>query len=206
MIVLIAPRYDGVTTRTHAVAMKTLADILDLNIEAVPLFVDDATINRISESLVDRIECVAFYGHGDDSGRPLTQTREPWCDECGSVLERKTVYAHACRAMLFLSLRGSELGLTCAMGYRIDLFQPAEAEEDFWERFNEVHAFVARELVKKSAHEDIKGRFYEFCTTHLDALHSAGAGLVELIAILQARDDFEILEFNAAAPGPPRTT
>jgi hypothetical protein len=196
MIVLIAPRYDNVTARTHGAANKTLGDLLALNIDAVPLFVDDATISRISESLGDHIECVAYYGHGDHLGRLLTQDRLPWCDTCGSGLSRKTVYAHACRGMVFLSQRGSALGLRCAMGYKIDLFQPDAAGDDFWARFNDVHAFVAREIGQRTGHEDIIARFYEFCTLHLHALDEGDAGLIELIAIYQARDGFEVVEFH----------
>jgi hypothetical protein len=199
MIILIAPRYDGVTARTHAVAEKTLCDILALNIDVISLFVEDATLLKILESLGGDIECVAYYGHGDHLGRLLTQERKPWCDACGSALQRKTIYAHACRAMVFLSHNGGALGLVCAMGYRIDLFQPYSADEDYWVRFNEVHAFVAREIVQKASHEEIKRRFYELCTFHLHALNKAGAGLIELITMEQARDDFEILRFDDPA-------
>ena len=193
MIILIAPRYDGVTERTHAVAEKTLADIIALEIDVITA--DRGYVLRISESL--RGDMVVMANRGDQLlRRLLTQKREPWCEACGGDLSRKTIYAHACRGMVFFRHNGAGLGLACAMGYSIDLFQPDTADDDFWTRFKEVHAFVARGIVQRVGHEELKRQFYEFCTFHLHALNDAGAGLIELIAIEQARDDFEILEFN----------
>jgi len=196
MILIIAPRYDSVTERTHSVAEEALLRMRILQVNATHLFIEQASLINIINALCEDVEIIAYYGHGDEFGRLLTQEREPWCQACAGALLNRIIYAHACRGMRYLSQNNDMLRITCALGYRTDLFQPSSASESFWDRFRDIHAFVPEQLALRTQNVIIKESFYDFCTTHLHDLNSEDAGLVELIAIQQARDDFEIVQFS----------
>ena len=189
VLLVFATRYDVVTHRTCAIARRLLAEAQRLGISSAALVETAATTSEFLKATANRPAVIAFYCHGDLDGRMLAQDGEPcWSPEGIPDLSGIAVFAHACRAMCWLSNQAADLKARLLVGYEIDLITPANGSTRFWEMYEGVHCFVAQQLAAEADQTWIRNEFYELCTRYVHELDTRQAGLVELIAVQQSRD------------------
>jgi len=189
-LLVFATRYDAVTRRTYAIAERLLADVEGLGVGSLALCEASATASELGAAIAKGPAVIAFYCHGDTQGRILSQDREP-CWSSGNMpdLSGIAVFAHACRAICWLRVQAGELKARLLVGYQRDLITPANGSRRFWEVYEAVHCFVPRHLAAGDDEAWIRREFYEVCTRYEHELNGHQAGLVELIAVQQSRDD-----------------
>jgi hypothetical protein len=198
MLLIFATDYDVVTRRTHAIARRLLETVADAEVETVSLFGEAAVAARFRNALADEPSVIAFYGHGDEQGRILTQDRKPcWLHDGIPKLTGVAVYAHACRAMCWLSEQAAYHHARLLVGYRIDLCTPADGSERFWQIYQEIHSFVPGQLARSGQEERIRRDYYDLCTVRFHELNATEANLMEIIAVQQSRDYLAFLEGHA---------
>jgi hypothetical protein len=189
-LVIFATRYDGVTRRTHRIAQRLLAVAESSGIECAALFETHATDRALAEAVSLRPAAIAFYCHGDLDGRILAQDREPcWAPTSTPDLSGVAVFAHACRAMCWLRAQAADLRSCLVVGYERDLKLPANGSARFWEIYEDLRTFVARHLAEGADADSIRRPFYDLCTKYLHELDAREAGLMELVAVYQSRDE-----------------
>jgi hypothetical protein len=198
-LLIFATRYDLVTHRTHGIAQKLMANVKQLGIASVALFEALATPAGLVAAAANRPTVIAFYCHGDADGRLLAQDREPcWSSAGVPDLSGIVVFALACRAMCWLGKDAACLNARLLVGYECDLMTPANGSSRFWEVYEDIHCFVAQNLAVGANEAWIERQFYELCTKYVHELDDSEAGLVELIAIQQSRDE---IQFQKSATG-----
>ncbi len=139
-------------------------------------------------------EIVSFFVHGDADGRLLTQDHEPcWSNDNIPVIGASAIIAHACGAMKWLADQIDFLRVGMIAGYYVDLMQPANGSELFWQSYGEIHCFLPEAFYPGGQTEEVRREFYKLCTRHFEYLNKNGAGLIELLAIQQSRDRLEII-------------
>jgi hypothetical protein len=194
VLLVFATRYDAVTRRTYRIAERLLAQVQELGIGSVALVENAATTSELIKATANRPAVIAFYCHGDLDGRMLAQDGEPcWTREATPNLSGTALFAHACRAMRWLCSQAADLNARLLVGYEVDLITPASGSERFWEMYEAMHGFVARHLAAGADQAWIRLEFYELCTGYFHELHAQQAGLVELIAVQQSRDEIVFL-------------
>lgn len=195
MLLIFATDYDVVTRRTHAIARRLVEHAVDAGIETVSLFGDSAVAALLKNALIDEPAVVAFYAHGDEQGRILSQDREPcWNLDGIPDLSRAAIYTYACRAMCWLSEQAEHHQARLMVAYWIDLITPSDGSDRFWEIYQEIHSFVPAQLAHGEGKERIRSDYYGLCTARLHELDAAKANLMEIIAVRQSRDYLAFLE------------
>ncbi len=193
MLVVFATRYDTITERTHSIARRLLARAADGQIPVVELFDANATCQELAKTLSQTIRVFAFYGHGDEDGKLLTQDREPcWAIDGIPRLAETAIVAHACRGMNWLAPQFESLGVRVVVGYEVDLYQPNDGSPLFWDSYEEIHSFIPPMLFHGVDIGKVRLAFYAFCTDLLHKLDARKAALIELISIMQSRDRLQI--------------
>ena len=204
MLLIFATRFDAVTEQTFAIAQFLLDRVRPHSVDTVTLFEALATEDRLVAALPRRFQVVAFYSHGDEHGHILTQQRMPcWQRDRPPNLEGTAVFAHACRAMRWLADQMSELRARLLVGYRIDLVTPPLGTNDFWTYYRDTHSFIPTQLLVGRATTAIRLEFYDLCTGYFHDLNRSNAGLIELIAVQQSRDDVEFIVGQSSIHSPP---
>jgi len=189
-LLIFATRYDGMTERTHKAAQRLEASAGQLGIRIFTLYEGAATGAALLEAAARRPAVVAFYSHGDALGAILAQDRQPcWTTETIPDLSGIAVFAQACRAIRWLRDEAAHHKVRLLVGYATDLVTPANGSGRFWELYEGVHSLVPYHLVRGADQVWIRQDFYEFCTSCFDELNSYQAGLIELVAIQQSRDE-----------------
>ena len=189
MLLIFATQYDDVTEQTSAIARHLLLCAADSGIPAQPLFGELAVQDELLVALTRSPTVIAFYGHGDEQGRILTQDREPcWADDNIPTLRGVSVYAHACRALKWLSDQASQHQAHLLVGYYVDLKIPCDGSTRFWEVYREIHSFVPHHLAQNARNEEIRRDFYDLCTLYFHELNGPFAPLMEVIAVQESRD------------------
>ena len=109
MLLIVATRYDEVTTRTFAIAEYLLQQGREREVDTTVLFEARATRDTFREEIGRPFQVVAFFSHGNERGI-MAQDREPfWQDGDIPDFHGSAVVAHACRAMLHLEHKSDRL-------------------------------------------------------------------------------------------------
>jgi hypothetical protein len=189
-LLIFATCYDDVTRRTCGIARRLLADAKQAGIEAAALFDVDAT----SDSLLDAAtrnhpRVVAFYSHGNDEGAILTQKKEPcWTVQTAPDLSSIAVFAHACRGLRWLRDQLPRHHARLLVGYENDILTPKNGSTQFWELYEELHSFIPQKLAAKTDDAQVRRQFYELCTARFHKHNVHQPPLMEIVAIIQSRD------------------
>lgn len=198
MLLIFATRYDDSTERSHSIAIRLIEKTETSKFQYVPLLSDDATQESLRGALNDKYEVVAFYSHGDDNGTILAQNRLACIDikeKPGFAIpsfSKAMLYAYACRAFLWLSQHKSSLNTGKIFGYSEDIIIPNSDNPEFWKHYEHIHSYIPLQLMHGRGHDDIKRDFFQECTDIFDSLSDNEGGLMELMAVQQARDGLEI--------------
>jgi len=189
-LLVFATRYDDVTRRTHGIAQRLLASAGESGIATSALLETAAVGPGLVDALAGHPVVVAFYCHGDEEGRLLAQDRQPcWTDDRIPDLSGIAVFAHACRAIRWLTDHAAHHRARLMIGYEGDLITPANGSVRFWEIYRDVHSFIPRELAAGTDDSRIRHEFSEVCTRCLHELYKHQAGLIELVAIQQSGNE-----------------
>jgi hypothetical protein len=189
-LLIFATRYDDVTRRTHNIARRLMASAGQRGIATLTLLDDAATGTAILGAVAHPPAVIAFYSHGDLQGAILAQDGEPcWTAQTVPDLSGTAIFAHACRAIRWLGDQAADHKARLLVGYAADLITPADGSGRFWERYEQVHSLVPQELAAGADEASIQKAFYDFCTTCFHVLNTTEAGLIELMAIQQSRDE-----------------
>lgn len=189
-LLVFATRYDDVTRRTHGIAQRLLASAGQCGIATSALLETAALGPGLMEGIASHPVVIAFYCHGDGQGRLLAQDRQPcWTGDTIPDLSGIAVFAHACRAIRWLTDQAARHRARLMIGYEGDLITPADGSIRFWDMYGEVHSFVAQHLAAGTDDSWIRREFYEVCTRCFHELDKHQAGLIELVAIQQSRDE-----------------
>lgn len=194
MLLIVATRYDSVTTRMLAVAEQLLARARQIELEAFELFASEATGGNLRHQLERRgCRVCAFFGHGDDNGALLAQDTFPyWEDEATPNFSGGAIVAHACRAMRGLERQFIQLNTRLIVGYRVDLMLPPDGSDVFWETYSAICTRIPELLAQGVAWEQTKAEFHDLATAGFHRVNESGGSLVELLAIQQVRDELAV--------------
>jgi len=189
VLLIFATCYDAVTRRTYGIARRLLSNAKTLDIATSTLFEADATSGGLLNAVAGcRPNVIAFYSHGDPDGVIETQDRQPcWTARTVPDLSGVVLFAHACRAMLWLKDQATRLQSQLVIGYEKDLISPPNGSSRFWEIYEEVHSFVPQRIAANVHDAQVRHEFYELCTVRFHELRNRGS-LIELVAITQSRD------------------
>ena len=189
MLLIVATRYDEVTTRTFAVAEYLLQQGREREVETTVLFEARATSDNVREEIGRPFQVVAFFSHGSERGI-MAQDREPfWQDDDIPDFHGSAVVAHACRAMLHLEHQSEKLRASVIVGYRVDLKLPPNGSDLFWDRYRRLHVLFPLRLLEAADVDRTRDEFYRLGTESFEEVKLHGGGLIELISLLQSRDD-----------------
>jgi hypothetical protein len=195
VLVIFATRYDPVTFRTHCIARRLLVSAEQLGIATLALFETAATGAGLLEAAASRPTVLALYSHGDAGGAILAQNQQPcWTEEAIPDLSAIVLFAHACRGIRWLEAQACHHKARLLVGYEGDLISPANGSDEFWAIYEEIHSFVPRNLAAGVDRARVRLEFYGLCTKHLHELDVGRAPLIELVALLQSRDELRFVE------------
>jgi hypothetical protein len=189
MLLIVATRYDEVTTRTFAVAEYLLQQGREREVETTVLFEARATSDNVREEIGRPFHVVAFFSHGSERGI-MAQDREPfWQDGDVPDFHGSAIVAPACRAMLHLERHFARLRARVIVGHRVDLKLPPNGSELFWDRYRRLHALFPLRLLEAADIDRTRDEFYRLGTEAFEEVKRHGGGLIEMISLLQSRDD-----------------
>jgi len=189
-LLVFATKYDDVTRRTHAIALRLLATAHEEGVSTASLLETAAVERELLAAAARSPRAIALYSHGDAEGRVLAQDGAPcWVSERCPDLSGIAVFAHACRAICWLRSEATRHRARLLVGYECDLTTPANGSARFWDVYAELHSFVPRHLAGQAGPEWIRDQFYYLCTERFHELNQQRAGLIELIAVEQSRDE-----------------
>jgi hypothetical protein len=189
VLLIFATSYDAVTRRTFGIAQRLLSIAEDSGITTSTLFEADATSdNLLTATARCRPAVIAFYSHGNSDGAIMTQNRQLcWTMQTAPDLSGIVLFAHACRAMHWLTEQATRLKSRLLIGYETDLYSPQNGSARFWEIYEELHSFVPQRIAAQVDVAQVRRQFYELCTDRFHELKD-GASVIELLAITQTRD------------------
>jgi hypothetical protein len=190
VLLIFATCYDDVTRRTCEIARRLLVDAKHAGVATVTLFDAEATGDSLLRAATHNHPIViAFYSHGNDEGAILAQNKEPcWTAETVPDLSGIALFAHACRGIRWLRDQEPRHNARLLVGYEKDLLSPKNGSSRFWEIYEELHSFIPQKLAAKVDDAQVRRQFYDLCTEHIHEHNGSLPPLMEVVALIQSRD------------------